>query len=169
MIQKYTLPCYVAFRSDIEPFPQKQQTWSLALMCQRLLLSAIGDGCVFPRVTVSAQLWLSDHQLNSITVFIQSAQTKAIPFISEHVHVRKRLRVYNGMSWDPFFGQGFLRRQRKKRKEERVWEKNDGMIDETHHAICSFYFFLTYFPPFVLWSNYPFHCTVGWLPWKRLF
>lgn len=69
MIQKYTLPGYVPFSSDIEPSPQKQKTWSLPLMCQRLLLSAIGDGCVFPRVAVSVWLWLSDHQLNSISVF----------------------------------------------------------------------------------------------------
>lgn len=36
------------------------------------------------------------------------------------------------------FGQEFLRRQRKERKEDRqrVKEKRDGMIDETYHAVC---------------------------------
>ena len=44
------------FRSDIEPSLQKQQIWSLPLMFQWLLPSAIGDGCVFPRVAVSVSL-----------------------------------------------------------------------------------------------------------------
>ncbi len=36
-----------------------------------------------------------------------------------------------------FFGQEFLRRQRKERKgEDRERRKKDGMIDETYHAIC---------------------------------
>lgn len=52
-----------------------------------------------------------------------------------YIQVRKRLRVYNDMSWDLSQTRASDARERREGKKHRAREK-DGMMDETYHAIC---------------------------------
>lgn len=97
-------------------------------------------GCGFQAISLIAlMLFLSNLPKQRPFHHVWSLNTHWLPVrccANVYIHVRKRLRVYNDMSWDLSRTRASEMPKKEEKGRKTAREKKDGMMDETYHAIC---------------------------------